>query len=95
MRLNICWKSGAPPGRIAAPLVAPPLAGAPDRVPLAAAADPELEAAELEAPAAPGVPGGIDPFNRMAMRCAISGGSLWSCESDEIFTCTGFLLNKS
>src|SRR6202046_3032081 len=95
MRLNICWKSGAPPGPFPPPLVPPPLAGAPDWAPPAAGADPELEAAELEAPAAPGVPGGMDPFNRIAMRRAISGGRVWSCESAEIFTCTGFLLNKS
>ena len=96
MRFNICWRSGVPPCRMPPPPIPLPAEfiladGAPGCAPLPTAGV-ELE---FEVAAAPGIPGGMAAFNRIAMRCAISGGSLWSCDSDVIFTCTAFLLNRS
>ena len=62
MRLNICWKSGAPPARCPGPF---PFEGA-------------SAFAVLGGPACRCAPwaAGVMPFKRMAMRCATIGGSL-------------------
>src|SRR5271165_6550430 len=73
------WKSNPPPGRAPPGFPPPPVAPEPcDQPPDAAPGGAFAPAggAEFadELAAAPGVPGGIDPFNRVANRCAISAG---------------------
>src|SRR5271165_3258324 len=64
----------APPGFPPPPVAPEPCDQPPDAAPGGAFAPAGGAEFADELAAAPGVPGGIDPFNRVANRCAISAG---------------------